>query len=585
MIGELVLPPAFAMLAGAAILPALPRNLRPAAFLVFPLLALATVWMLPDGLVVTVTFAKYELVLCKVDQLSRVFGVIFAVIAFAGGVFGYHVKDTRHHVAALLYGGSALGITFAGDLLTLLMFWELMAVVAAYFVWARGTIESQRAGMRYLLVHLFGGALLMAGILLHLASHKSLALASLTGNMSIAAWLILAGVALNAAVPPLHAWLADAYPKATVAGAVFLSAFTTKSAVYVLARLFPGTEILITLGVVMALYGVVFAVLANDIREILAYHIISQVGYMVAGVGIGTALALNGTAAHAFSHILYKALLFMGAGVVLQTTGKSKLTELGGLAKAMPLTLWLYMIGAFSISGFPLFNGFISKSMVVAAAGEAHHDAAMLLLLLASVGTFLHTGLKLPYFTWYAEDRGIVPAPTPVNMHIAMALVAFLCTLFGVAPGLLYRYLPFPVSYEPYSLYHLTETVQILVFTFVAFWLFRSKLAGEPTITLDTDWFYRRPARIVWKIVVDITGGVFDWTEMALTILVARLASLSRNPALLFTFRGSRHRVRTNEAVAPFDPDQWRPPVQTLMALVLLTAVVIAGLSLYWLFT
>jgi multicomponent Na+:H+ antiporter subunit D len=582
MPSDLMIPPAFVMMLGALLLPLVPRTLRPAAYLLFAIITLVILWTLPDGLQVAVPFAKYTLVLCHVDQLSRVFGAIFAMIAIAGGVYGYHVKEGGHHVAALLYGGCALGITFAGDFLTLLIFWEVMAFVSAYFVWARGTADSRRAGMRYLLVHLFGGALLMAGILLHLSESGSLALIRLTGSGSVASWLILAGVALNAAIPPLHAWLADAYPRATVAGAVFLSAFTTKSAVYVLARLFPGTELLLFLGVMMALYGVVFAVLANDIREILAYHIISQVGYMVAGVGIGTEMAINGTTAHAFSHILYKALLFMGAGVVLHTTGKSKLTELGGLAKAMPVTVALYMIGAFSISGFPLFNGFISKSMVVSAAGEAHHDTAMLLLLLASVGTFLHTGLKLPYFTWFGEGKGIEPTKPPVNMHIGMAIVAFLCILFGVAPGLLYRHLPYAVTFEPYTMYHLTETVQILIFTFVAFWILRLKLAGEPTITLDTDWFYRRPARLLQRRVVENVGGIFDWTERSVLNMVKHIADLSRNPARLVSFflpplEGQAHNVE-------YDPDLYRPKTEVLIVLVLFTVVVISVLGLLWLF-
>jgi multicomponent Na+:H+ antiporter subunit D len=383
-------------------------------------------------------------------------------------------------------------------------------------------------------------------------------------------------VALNAAVPPLHAWLADAYPKATVTGAVFLSAFTTKSAVYVLVRVFPGWEILLALGVIMALYGVVFAVLANDIREILAYHIISQVGYMVAGVGIGTELALNGTTAHAFSHILYKALLFMGAGVVLETTGRSKLTELGGLGKQMPVALWLYMVGAFSISGFPLFNGFISKSVIVSAAGEAHIEWAVLLLTLASVGTFLSIGLKLPYFTWYGEDCGVRPTQPPAMMYVGMAIVASLCFLFGVMPSLLYRYLPYAMSYEPYTIPHLVEMTQIPIFTFVAFWMYRSKLAGKPTITLDTDWVYRKPAGFARTVVIGTTAGFFQATEDVAKAAVAWVSGLltAPPPAVLKLVSdapevdGGRRGVR-------------RPNMERVITLVLACFVVVALLSYF----
>lgn len=571
-------PPAFVMLFGALILPLVPKNLRSAGFIVFPAATLVLLWSLPDGLTIRTDFMRYTLILCKVDSLSRIFGAIFAIVAVAGGLYAYHIKETGQQVAALLYGGSAIGVAFAGDYLTLLVYWELMAVSSVYLVWARRTREAETAGMRYLFVHIFGGSLLLAGILLHTAESGSTIIARLPMGASVSSWLILTGVAINAAIPPLHAWLADAYPKATVTGAVFMSAFTTKSAVYVLARVFPGWEILIAFGVIMALYGVVYAVLANDIREILAYHIISQVGYMVVGVGIGTEMALNGTTAHAFSHILYKALLFMGAGVVLQTTGKSKLTELGGLAAAMPLTLVLYMVGAFSISGFPLFNGFISKSMVVSAAGEAHYSIAMLLLNLASVGTFLHTGLKLPYFTWFAEDRGLKPEKPPITMLIGMGIVAFLCTMFGVAPKLLYDHLPYPVSYVPYTIPHLVETTYILIFTFIGFWILRSKVAGEPTIALDTDWFYRRPARILMKYMVASVAIFFNRTDQFSLSFVAQLSKFVRNPTgqVQYLLLNSKQK----EKLKKYDPERSRPLMQLLIGVVLMSLVFVLILSL-----
>lgn len=578
MFGEVQIPPAFLLIIGGVLLPVLPKHFRSTAFLAFSILSLAVSWTLPLGTQIDVPFLQYTLTVCKVDELSRVFGIIFSLITFAGGVYGFHVKETGQQVAALLYAGGALGVTFAGDFLTLIMFWELMAVASTYLIWARRTKASAHAGMRYLLVHLFGGSVLLAGILLHISESGSLEIVRMTGSNSYASWLILGGVALNTAIPPLHAWLADAYPRATVTGAVFLSAFTTKSAVYVLARVFPGTELLVFFGVMMALYGVVYAVLANDIREILAYHIISQVGYMVAGIGIGTAMALNGTAAHAFSHILYKSLLFMGAGVVLHTTGKSKLTELGGLAKSQPVTLWLYMIGAFSISGFPLFNGFISKSMIVSAAGEANMDIVASLLLLASVGTFLHTGLKLPYFTWFGEDAGITPEKPPVNMHIGMGIVAFFCILFGIYPSLLYNELPFPVLYEPYTLYHLAETTQILVFTFVAFWVLRAKLAGEATIAIDTDWFYRKPAKFLRTVIVESTGTTFDWFDSVVQKTVGQVARYARNPAVMI---GWKALGTGDQDAGDFDPDLYRYAVGGMLFFVLLSAVAISLLG-FW---
>jgi multicomponent Na+:H+ antiporter subunit D len=558
--------PALVMLAGAFLLPLLPRNYRSAFSLFIPLLALGLVRMAPSGVHLTLELMDYQLVVYKVDRLSRLFGTIFALITIIGSVFAFHVKKAAEQSAALLYAAGALGVTFAGDLITLFVFWELMSLPSTYLIWARGIRESDKAGMRYLMFHVFGGGLLFAGILVHTGETGNILVEQLTDRNSLSSWLILAGVAVNAAVVPLHAWLSDAYPKATVTGGVFLSALTTKTAVYVLLRIFPGWEILIYLGVLMALYGVVFAVLANDIREILAYHIISQVGYMVTGAGIGTEMAINGASAHAFSHILYKALLFMGAGAVLQTTGKSKLTELGGLARKQPAVLWLYMIGAFSISGFPLFNGFVSKSMVVAAAGEAHHGVVMLLLLLASVGTFLHTGLKLPYGTWYGEDRGVSPSPPPRNMYLGMAAAAFFCTLHGVAPVLLYDMLPYAVHFAPYTFSHVVETSQILLFTFAAFWIYRVQLAGEAGITLDVDWFYRRPAGWTERIFLEDLEAAFARVESLSMEIVGKLSLLSKNPMLIINKSGGKY----------FSPDAYRPGIQTLILLVLFIFVLIS---------
>jgi multicomponent Na+:H+ antiporter subunit D len=320
--------------------------------------------------------------------------------------------------------------------------------------------------------------------------------------------LILVAFLLNAAVPPLGAWLPDAYPEATVTGAVFLTAFTTKSAVYSLIRGFPGTELLMWLGAGMAIYGVVYAVLENDARRLLAYHIISQVGYMVCGVGLGTELALNGATAHAFAHILYKAVLFMGAGAVLQVTGLRKLSDMGGLYRTMPITLGLYMVGAFAISAVPLFSGFVSKSMVVSAAGESHQAAIFLMLTLASAGTFLHTGLKLPYYMFFGRDRGLGAQEPPKNMLVAMGIAAAACILIGVFPSLLYVHLPFPADYVPYTARHVLSTLGLLGFTGLGFFLLLKQLDPEPTISLDTDWFYRRGLTAALPVLESALGRV-----------------------------------------------------------------------------
>ncbi len=485
--------PGLILIFGAWAIPVLKGQLKRAAMLAVPAAAVVACWTMAPGTYGAVRFLGQELVFGRVDSLSLVFSYVFSIMAFVGMVYALHVDDDSQHVSALTYAGGALGVTFAGDFLSLYVFWELMAVSSVFLVWLRREESAVAAGFRYLLVHVVGGLVLLAGIVLHWSAAGSLAFGDMGAFSGGAAWtLILIAFLINAAVPPFGAWLPDAYPEATVTGGVFMTAFTTKSAVYVLIRGFAGTELLVWLGAAMAVYGVVYAVLENDARRLLAYHIISQVGYMVCGVGIGTALAINGATAHAFAHILYKALLFMGAGAVLQVTGRRKLSEMGGLYKTMPITLGLYMIGAFAISAVPLFSGFVSKSMVVSAAGEAHMPWIFLTLTLASAGTFLHTGLKLPYYMFFGKDSGVRAQEPPRNMLAAMGLAAVACTVIGLFPGLLYQYLPNPVDYHPYTLAHVTNTLGMLGFTALGFFLLLRQLDPEPKVSLDTDWFYRR---------------------------------------------------------------------------------------------
>ena len=485
--------PGLVLIAGAWILPFCKGRVKRAVMILLPAAALVDCFLIQPGTYGVVRFLGQEVVFGRADRLSLVFSYVFALVALIGMVYSLHVDDDAQHVAALTYAGAALGTVFAGDFLSLFLFWELMALSAALLVLLRRVPAASAAGFRYVLVHVFGGLCLFAGIVVHWSQTGSLAFGDLSPYAGSAAFaLILIAFLVNAAVPPLGAWLPDAYPEATATGAVFLTAFTTKSAVYALVRGFAGTEILVWLGAAMAVYGVVYAVLENDARRLLAYHIISQVGYMVCGVGLGTELALNGATAHAFAHILYKALLFMGAGAVLQVTGLRKLSEMGGLYKTMPVTLALYMVGAFAISAVPLFSGFVSKSMVVSAAGESHRAAIYLLLTLASSGTFLHTGLKLPYYMFFGKDRGLRASEPPRNMLVAMGLAAAACIVIGVAPVALYSRLPFRVDYIPYTVRHVTATLGLLGFTALGFFVLLKQLDPEPVISLDTDWFYRR---------------------------------------------------------------------------------------------
>src|SRR5437879_12086880 len=485
--------PGLVLIAGAWILPFCRGRAKRAVMILLPAAALVECFLIQPGTYGVVRFLGQEVVFGRADRLSLVFSYVFALVAQVGMVYSLHVNDDAQHVAALTYAGAALGAVFAGDFLSLFLFWELMALSAALLVLLRRRPAAPAPRFRYVLVHVFAGLCLFAGIVLHFTQTGSLSFGDLSPYAGSAAFtLILIAFLVNAAVPPLGAWLPDAYPEATATSAVFLTAFTPKSASYALIRGFAGTEILVWLGAAMAVYGVVYAVLENDARRLLAYHIISQVGYMVCGVGIGTALATNGATAHAFAHILYKGLLFMAAGAVLQTTGLRKLNEMGGLYKTMPVTLGLYMIGAFAISAVPLFSGFVTKSMVISAAGEVHRPVIFLMLTLASAGTFLHTGLKLPYYMFFGKDSGRRGREPPRNMLVCMGLAAVACVLIGVFPGLLYRRLHNPVHFVPYTLQHVTSTLGMLGFTALGFFLLLKHLDPEPTISLDTDWFYRR---------------------------------------------------------------------------------------------
>jgi multicomponent Na+:H+ antiporter subunit D len=502
MTADVWLHPGLILMAGALVLPLVKGRLFRPFLLLVPILAFGVVLWMSQGVYGVFPFLEWDLTFGRVDRLSLVFAYIMTLMCIIGTLYGLHVDSPFEMAAAWIYVAGSLGVIFAGDFLVLFLFWEIMAFSSVFLVWFRGRPESVWAGFRYLLVHAAGGMVLLAGIVLLYHATGDLGFHQLDmSRPTLPMYLILTGFLLNAAVPPLHAWLPDAYGEATVSGAVFMCAFTTKTAVYALARGFAGMEILIPLGVVMALYGVVYAVLENDARRLLAYHIISQVGYMVAGVGIGTELAINGACAHAFAHILYKGLLFMGVGSVLYMTGKSRFTDLGGLYSRMPRAFVFTLIGGLSISAFPLFSGFVSKSMIVAAGFDDHLHWAAFLLTLASAGTFLHTGLKVPYFIWFGKNNCSVQTwkkagDPPMHMQLAMGIAAFLCIFIGVYTPYLYDMLPYTAVYEPYTAYHVTESMQILLFTALGFFIFLKKLTPEPVISLDMDWFYRMGGRV-----------------------------------------------------------------------------------------
>lgn len=488
------LSPGLILILGALPVPLLRGQTRNLYMLALPILGLTSVLLLGPGSYWQLSVLGIELEIVRVDRLSRIFGIVFCIAAGLGVLYSLHDQDPVQQVAGLIYGGGAIGAVFAGDLVTLFVFWELTAIASVFLIWARRSERAYRAGMRYLIIQVGSGVLLLAGAIHHFDATGSLAFGEL-GLGSLGTNLIFLAFGIKCAFPLLHNWLEDAYPEATVSGTVMLSAFTTKLAVYALARGFPGTEILIYIGVAMTAFPIFYAVIENDLRRVLAYSLNNQLGFMVAGIGVGSQLSLNGTAAHAFCHIIYKALLFMSMGAVLHRTGTIKGSELGGLYKSMPWTAGFCIVGAASISAFPLFSGFVSKSLILSAVAEEGYFVPWLVLLFASAGVFHHSGIKIPFFAFFAHDSGIRAKEAPGNMLAAMAIAAFLCIGIGVYPAPLYALLPFEVDYRPYTAEHVVTQLQLLLFSALAFtWLMRRGLYPPElrSVNLDSDWVYRR---------------------------------------------------------------------------------------------
>lgn len=563
------LPPSIILAVGALLIPLLPRYFRAAWMILLSILGLVFLWSLPviqasEYTVVSASYGNYNLLPYVSDSLGRLFATIFLLVLITGSLYAWSLDDRGESLGTMMYGAGAIGVVLAGDYLSLFVFWELMAIASTWLIWSRRNSDSSAVGVRYLIYHLLGGGFLLMGILFQVHSTGSIQIEPFTDGLSWASLLkdittsptttlgplfLLLGVGINAAVVPFHAWLPDAYAKASWTGSVFMSALTTKSAIYVMIRLFPGLDILLVAGLSMAIFGTIYGLLSNNVRQILSYSIIAQLGYMMAAIGVGSEMALNGAAAHAFSHILYKSLLFMCAGAMAFYAGRSTLMEWDRSEdgqnhlwkqpdKPLPWALFfVYMIGALSISGVPLLSGFISKPMIIESLGKAHHETGMLVLIAASIGTFLHTGLKIPYAMWikprldadtnsYQKEKASMVSSKeqdtslPLSQWIAMGLGAGLCLLFGLMPDLLYGWLPYPVKFSPFEAYPISESLMTLSGGFFGFILLR-KWLYQPGSVLDLDLLYRHGGEPLRKLVVDTSWAIFG----AADVLVRQVAN------------------------------------------------------------
>lgn len=488
--------------------------LRSAVLLAAPVIGFWQLLGAEVGTMTTYRIMDMQIVPYRVDDLSLMFGYLFHLGAFLAVLFALHVRDTMQQVSGILYAGSAVGAVFAGDFVTLFIFWEILGLSSAFLVWAARDERSLNAGIRYLLYQVLSGLLLMAGLIWHGYATGDLSFIAI-GLQSPAAWLIFFAFGIKAGFPLLHNWITDAYPTSTATGTVFLCAFTTKVAVYALARGFPGAEPLIYIGAIMACYPIFFAVIENDLRRVLSYSMMNQLGFMVCGIGIGTTLAMNGAVAHAFNDVFFKGLLFMSMGAVLHMTGRTKASDLGGLYRSMPVTATLCIIGAMTISAFPLFSAFVSKSMIMAALLEEGRWVIWLAMLFASAGVLEHAGIKIPYFAFFAHDSGIRAKEAPLNMLVAMSLAAAVCLGIGFNPGLLYDILPFDVDYTPYDLTHVLTQLQLLAFAILGVvFLHRSGLypAEIRATNIDAEWLWRKALPAVSRKVFATLQALSGWT-------------------------------------------------------------------------
>ncbi|MCJ7684465.1 MAG: hypothetical protein MUO68_09240 [Desulfobacteraceae bacterium] len=496
-----------------------------------PLSAIVLAFRMKLGAYWALSYVGQNLVLGRVDTLSMSFVILFSLMTFICTIFAFHVQEKAHHVASLFYMGASFGCILAGDYWTLYIFWQLMIVSSAFLIWLSRRPRSAQAGFRYMLLLLLSSVLLLAGILLRQRVTGTFVFGPAdTHMMWHFDWLILAAFCINGAVVPFHAWLTDAYPEATVAGAVFLSVFTTKTAIYALARCFVGLDFLVVLGAVMAAYGAFYALTANHIRRILAYLMVSQGGLMLAGIGMDTKMGLDGAMALVYAHTFYNALLFMAAGCLIHSLKEDHLSRLGGIAPRVPFILVCTMVGGLSMSAMPLLNGFIAIPLILEAGWQESPVLAMALAL-AMAGTFTAVGLRLPYFAFWSKkpQKREKQDTLPLNMTVAMALASLCCIIQGIFPQLLYRRMPAPLEESPFTLWKILGAFLFLGLICLLFIFVRRGLTPGTRRLPDFDLLYRLVGRGIMGLLARPMAWMDSiWTDLYLTVVLRATTGTAR---------------------------------------------------------
>ena len=500
-------PPGLVMFLGAFLVPFFPHIYRQ-FYMLFLVFLSASALFSAEGSHLIIQLQDIEFILHHSDNLSFPFAIVFHIAAFLVIIYGSHIKDWKEQLAILSYSGAAIAALHAGDLFTLFLWWEATAFTSVILIFCGKTYRAYKSAIRYIVIQVGSGILLLSGAILLFQNSNEAIFQELDIN-STAGLLVFIAFGIKAAFPFFNGWLQDSYPEASEVGTVALSAFTTKLAIYALARSFAGVEILIYIGALMTFFPIFFAVIENDLRRVLAFSLNNQLGFMVVAIGIGTELAINGAVAHAFAHIIYKGLLFMSMGAVLYRVGTCKASELGGLFKYMPITAVCSIVGAVSISAFPLFSGFVAKSLIMSSLGYEGLTFIYFMLLFASAGVLHHSGIKIPFFAFFAHDSGLKPKEAPKNMIAAMLLSSLLCILIGIFPSQFYQILPYNTYYQPYDFSHVLSQLQLLmfaVFAFICLWHFKIYPPELNSTVLNSDWFYRV---LFYKIINVFINRVF----------------------------------------------------------------------------
>ena len=511
-------PPGLVMFLGAFLVPFFPHIYRQ-FYMLFLVFLSASALFSAEGSHLIIQLQEIQFILHHSDNLSFPFAIVFHIAAFLVIIYGAHIKDWKEQLAILSYSGAAIAALHAGDLFTLFLWWEATAFTSVILIFSGKTYRAYKSAIRYIVIQVGSGILLLSGAILLFQNSNEAIFQELDIN-STAGLLVFIAFGIKAAFPFFNGWLQDSYPEASEVGTVALSAFTTKLAIYALARSFAGVEILIYIGALMTFFPIFFAVIENDLRRVLAFSLNNQLGFMVVAIGIGTELAINGAVAHAFAHIIYKGLLFMSMGAVLYRVGTCKASELGGLFKYMPITAVCSIVGAVSISAFPLFSGFVAKSLIMSSLGYEGLTFIYFMLLFASAGVLHHSGIKIPFFAFFAHESGLKPKEAPMNMIVAMILSSLLCILIGIFPSQFYQILPYNTYYQPYDFSHVLSQLQLLmfaVFAFICLWHFKIYPPELNSTVLNSDWFYRV---LFYKIINIFISRVFKiWDNFSKKII------------------------------------------------------------------